>query len=428
MAAIVFPSNPTTNQVFFSANQAWQWDGVAWLSYSPYADTTHVVSAIDCGTPALPQVLLNLTSSIASSGGTLTLTSMSGGPGGTNTGITTTPVAGFDGTYFQTNFDSSIPAGSIIKFNGTTAVAAVSGTDYWGLNDTVSWASAIAGGAANQILIQEGDGTTGFILEPTVTGSFLGWNGTTIDWYVPTVGTGDVIGPASATNSNFAAFDTTTGKLLKDSGVSSSSFAVAGHTHTGTYEPADITILKQADIGSLVQAYDSDLTLWAAISPSAKQDALVSGTNIKTINGTSLLGSGNIVISGGGGGSATATYVRSTFTPTAGQTSFNAAYTVDYLEVYINGVLLAPSDITATNGTSFTIAAVSATDIVECIAYNVATINVTDASSLATGTVPTARLGSGTADSTTYLRGDQTWATVSSFTADQAYLTNLFFG
>lgn len=33
----------------------------------------------------------------------------------------------------------------------------------------------------------------------------------------------------------------------------------------------------------------------------AKQDTLVSGTNIKTINGTSLLGSGNITISGGSG-------------------------------------------------------------------------------------------------------------------------------
>lgn len=35
---------------------------------------------------------------------------------------------------------------------------------------------------------------------------------------------------------------------------------------------------------------------------SGKQATLVSGTNIKTINGTSVLGSGNIVISGGGGG------------------------------------------------------------------------------------------------------------------------------
>lgn len=36
----------------------------------------------------------------------------------------------------------------------------------------------------------------------------------------------------------------------------------------------------------------------------AKQDQLVSGTNIKTINGQSLLGSGNITIEGGGGGSS----------------------------------------------------------------------------------------------------------------------------
>lgn len=33
----------------------------------------------------------------------------------------------------------------------------------------------------------------------------------------------------------------------------------------------------------------------------AKQATLVSGTNIKTVNGTSLLGSGNVSISGGGG-------------------------------------------------------------------------------------------------------------------------------
>lgn len=40
---------------------------------------------------------------------------------------------------------------------------------------------------------------------------------------------------------------------------------------------------------------------------SGKQDKLVSGTNIKTINGASILGSGNITIEGGSGGGSTTT-------------------------------------------------------------------------------------------------------------------------
>ena len=40
-----------------------------------------------------------------------------------------------------------------------------------------------------------------------------------------------------------------------------------------------------------------------------------------------------------------------------------------------------------------------------------ATTDTTDASNISTGTLGTARLGSGTADATTFLRGDQSWAT-----------------
>jgi hypothetical protein len=62
-------------------------------------------------------------------------------------------------------------------------------------------------------------------------------------------GAGDVVGPASAVNNRLVAFDGTTGKLIKDSTYTASSF-----------EPADATILKSAAIGVSVQAYDSNLT------------------------------------------------------------------------------------------------------------------------------------------------------------------------
>ena len=44
-------------------------------------------------------------------------------------------------------------------------------------------------------------------------------------------------------------------EVLSDIGASASS-----HNHSGVYEPADATILKDADIGSAVQAYDADTT------------------------------------------------------------------------------------------------------------------------------------------------------------------------
>jgi hypothetical protein len=62
-------------------------------------------------------------------------------------------------------------------------------------------------------------------------GQALRYNGTVwINDTLPT-GTGDVAGPASAVNNNFAAFDGTTGKLIKDSGNSAGTFALSSHTH-----------------------------------------------------------------------------------------------------------------------------------------------------------------------------------------------------
>lgn len=79
------------------------------------------------------------------------------------------------------------------------------------------------------------------------------------------------------------------------------------NTAYGWGNHASAGYLTSSAIGTTVQAYDADLTSWAAILPSAKQDTLVSGTSIKTINSTSLLGSGDLVI---GGSAPTQYYFR----------------------------------------------------------------------------------------------------------------------
>ena len=71
---------------------------------------------------------------------------------------------------------------------------------------------------------------------------------------------------------------------------------------------------------------DTEKSTW-----NGKQDALVSGTNIKTINNQSLLGSGNITIQGGSGGSGDENIIESiTFNGTAVpvDSNKNAAITV----------------------------------------------------------------------------------------------------
>jgi hypothetical protein len=69
----------------------------------------------------------------------------------------------------------------------------------------------------------------------------------------------------------------------------------------------DVAITSVAD-NNLLQ-YDSATSLWKneSLATAGIQPTLVSATNIKTVNGNSLLGSGDLVISGGGGAIAVGT-------------------------------------------------------------------------------------------------------------------------
>lgn len=72
-------------------------------------------------------------------------------------------------------------------------------------------------------------------------------------------------------------------------------------SQAGTLDLTALYIITDASVGDLANYYtktEVDNAITAATS--TKQDTLVSGTNIKTINNESILGSGNIDIQGGG--------------------------------------------------------------------------------------------------------------------------------
>lgn len=87
--------------------------------------------------------------------------------------------------------------------------------------------------------------------------------------------------------------------------------AIAGlRATTNNYGEAKLS--SSVSSASTTEAATSSAVREAYNLANSKQDALVSGTNIKTINGTSILGSGNINISGSGGSVAVDSALSST--------------------------------------------------------------------------------------------------------------------
>ena len=122
------------------------------------------------------------------------------------------------------------------------------------------------------------------------------------------------------------------------------------------------------------------------------------------------------------GSTVNGTSQRYKYTATNNQTTFTGsdangntlAYDSGYIDVYLNGVHLDPSDYTATSGTSIVLGSGAATsDELYVVAFGTFEVASMNADNLSSGTVPIARLGtSGTKNNTTFLRGDNTFAVV----------------
>lgn len=84
------------------------------------------------------------------------------------------------------------------------------------------------------------------------------------------------------------------------SGGEGSVKSVAGKT-------GDVTLVKgDVELGNVDNTSDADKPVSTAqqTALNSKQDTLIPGTNIKTINNQSILGSGDLVLTGGGGGAS----------------------------------------------------------------------------------------------------------------------------
>jgi hypothetical protein len=110
-----------------------------------------------------------------------------------------------------------------------------------------------------------------------------------------------------------------------------------------------------------------------------------------------------------------ATYTRTSFSATGGQTTFSLTYVPGFVEVFVNGVLLNAADYTDSNGTTIVLAtACAAGDVVEAVAYN---------ATLITTSTTAANIAGGIASQIPYQVGPGSTAFIPNGTSGQALIS-----
>lgn len=106
-----------------------------------------------------------------------------GGGGGTTTNALTMDNSG-SGAASGTTFNGS--AAQTISYNtiGAPSITGTNATGTWAIDvsGSAGTAAAVSGGGANRLVYQTGSSTTSFVTAPTVTDTFLKWNGSAFVW------------------------------------------------------------------------------------------------------------------------------------------------------------------------------------------------------------------------------------------------------
>ena len=148
---------------------------------------------------------------------------------------------------YQTLADTT----SFITPSGTNTFLSWTGSAYsWSAVSSATTATNLAGGAANRLAVQTGAGATGFVVAPTVTNTYLQWNGTAFVFAAVTGATGGTVTSVSGTGTvsgiTLSGTVTGTGNLTLGGTLSLVSPGAIGGTTASTGRFTTITATTQA--------------------------------------------------------------------------------------------------------------------------------------------------------------------------------------
>lgn len=203
--------------------------------------------------------------------------------------------------------------------------------------------------------------------------------------------------------------------ILNLTTTTTAAFAVYAPPQSKLYVISNASAYTATIYNSTVLGNTTAAGTGVAIAAGKKVIVYTDGTNFSTINNASV-----VAVADGGTGATTAAGARTNLGLVIG-TDVLAPNGSGASLTNLNGSSISTGTVSvATGGTGATTASDARTNLGLVIGTDVlapngngSSLTNLNASNLATGTVGTARLASGTADSTTFLRGDQTWASAS---------------